>query len=61
MFELYKRPHQLNAGNLRCTYNDAGERIKVNICYDGTDKDDDCLTLSEERAWSSPIYVNYKI
>ena len=51
----------INAGNLRCTYNQEGECVKVNICYGDsrTDKDDDCLTLSEERAWSSPIYVNY--
>ena len=51
----------VNGGNLRCTYNDKGECIKVNICYGDsrTDKDDDCLTLSEERAWSSPIYLNF--
>ena len=51
----------VNAGNLRCTYNEKGECIKVNICYGDsrTDKDDDCLSLSEERAWSSPIYVNF--
>ena len=51
----------VNGGNLRCTYNEKGECIKVNICYGDsrTDKDDDCLTLSEERAWSSPIYLNF--
>ena len=51
----------VNAGNLRCTYNEKGECIKVNICYGDsrTDRDDDCLSLSEERAWSSPIYVNF--
>ena len=51
----------VNGGNLRCTYNDKGECIKVNICYGDsrTDKEDDCLSLSEERAWSSPIYVNF--
>ena len=52
----------VNGGNLRCTYNEKGECIKVNICYGDsrTDKEDDCLTLSEERAWSSPIYINYQ-
>ncbi len=51
----------VNAGNLRCTYDENGECTKVNICYgdDRTSKDDDCLVLSEERAWSSPIYLNY--
>ena len=51
----------VNGGNLRCTYNDKGECIKVNICYGDsrTDKEDNCLSLSEERAWSSPIYVNF--
>ena len=51
----------VNCGNLRCTFNDKGECIKVNICYGDsrTDKEDDCLTLSEERAWSSPIYINF--
>ena len=44
----------VNAGNLRCSYNEKGECIKVNICYGDarTDKEDDCLSLSEERAWS---------
>ena len=53
----------VNAGNLRCSYNEKGECIKVNICYGDarTDKEDDCLSLSEERAWSSPIYVNFSI
>ena len=52
----------VNAENLRCTYDENGDCIKVNICYGDsrTDKDDDCLSLSEERAWSSPIYVNYQ-
>lgn len=52
----------VNGGNLRCTYNEKGECIKVNICYGDsrTDKEDDCLTLLEERAWSSPIYINYQ-
>ena len=51
----------VNGGNLRCSFNEEGECIKVNICYGDsrTDKDDDCLTLSEERAWSSPIYINF--
>ena len=52
----------VNGGNLRCTFDEKGECIKVNICYGDsrTDKEDDCLTLSEERAWSSPIYINFK-
>ena len=51
----------VNAGNLRCTYDDEGNCIEVNICYgdNRTSRDDDCLVLSEERAWSSPIYLNY--
>jgi hypothetical protein len=51
----------VNGGNLRCTFDEKGECIKVNICYGDsrTDKEDDCLTLSEERAWSSPIYINF--
>ena len=51
----------VNAKNIRCEYNEKGECIKVNLCYGDfrTAKDDDCLTMIEERAWSSPIFVDY--
>jgi hypothetical protein len=52
----------VNAGNLRCEYDDKGVCVAVNPCYgDGrTAKDDDCQSPSEERAWSSPIYIDYR-
>lgn len=50
----------VNAGGLRCDYDAAGNCVKVHPCYGDyrTPYDDDCLTENEERAWSSPIYVN---
>ena len=47
---------------LRCEYNDKGECIKINPCYaSGPDFEpsDDCLAPIGERAWSSPIFLNY--
>ena len=52
----------VNAKNIRCEYNEKGECTKVNMCYgdNRTTKDDDCLSMIEERAWSSPIYLDYQ-
>lgn len=52
----------INADNLRCEYDAFGNCTKTNICYGSsllTPYKDDCLGEAEERAWSSPIYVDY--
>ena len=53
---------RINADNLRCTYDAEGNCVKVNMCY-GDDRiaaDDNCTRPVEERAWSSPIFVEYQ-
>ena len=52
---------KINGDNLRCTYDDNGNCVSLNICYgdDRTKEGDDCNAMVEERAWSSPIYVEY--
>ena len=51
---------RINGKNLRCTYDAGGNCIETNFCYGGykTDIDDNCVSMSEERAWSSPIYLS---
>ncbi|MCX2981531.1 DUF3604 domain-containing protein [Halieaceae bacterium IMCC14734] len=52
----------VNAGGLRCDYDENGVCIAVNPCFGDyrTPADDDCQSPNEERAWSSPIYINYR-
>jgi hypothetical protein len=50
----------VNAGGMRCEYDAEGQCVRAHPCYGDyrTPATDDCLTMNEERAWSSPIYVN---
>ena len=53
----------INAGNLRCEEDTFGNCKETNMCYGSpllTPYDEDCLESTEERAWSSPIFVDYK-
>jgi hypothetical protein len=63
----YVRAHQVatptvNAGNLRCETDETGRCVSVEPCSvvpGETPPDDDCLAPAEERAWSSPIFVDF--
>ncbi|HTF35867.1 MAG TPA: DUF3604 domain-containing protein [Myxococcota bacterium] len=50
----------VNAGGLRCKLDEAGRCIEVNPCWGDyrLSASDDCLATIEERAWSSPIFID---
>jgi hypothetical protein len=58
---LQESTPQINAANLRCTYDDTGRCVEVDPCYASypTPGDDLCLAAAEARAFSSPIFVDY--
>ena len=51
----------INGDQLRCTRDESGQCVQVDPCYgdNRTDAQDDCLAPAAERAWSSPIFVDY--
>jgi len=51
----------VNAADLRCRLDAAGRCESVDPCYGDfrTDPRDDCLAPEGERAWSSPIFVDF--
>jgi len=48
----------VGADPLGCRYDENGRCVETDPCFDRP-ADDDCLARTEERAWSSPIYVHH--
>ncbi len=51
----------INAANLRTEFDTAGRAVRTRPCYADwrTSDADDCLAPVQERAWSSPIFVDH--
>jgi hypothetical protein len=49
----------INAEGFRCRVDDAGRCLEVDACTGDTPASDDCLASTEQRAWSSPISLEW--
>ena len=49
----------IHADPLRCTYDESGRCVEIELCNFNTPAGDDCLGETEQRAWSSPIFVDH--
>lgn len=49
---------KVNGDPLRCSRDEFGKCIEVDLCTT-LDPEDNCLSKVEERAWSSPIFVDF--
>jgi hypothetical protein len=58
---IQEKTPMVNGANLRCEYDAQGNCVKTHPCYADyrTSFADDCLAEGEERAWSSPIFIDY--
>ena len=51
----------INAEPIQCTRDEEGTCIEAKICYgDWRSGDSDCTAMKDVRAWSSPIYLNWR-
>ena len=50
----------INGAGLNCKIDENGNCLQVKLCGDAEDITEGCLSLIEERAWSSPIFVKHK-
>lgn len=48
----------INADNIRCEHARDGGCVEVDLCT-GRETEGDCLAATEQRAWSSPIFVRF--
>ncbi len=51
----------INGDNMRARRDAEGNTLSVDLCHGDTrtDFNDDCLAPNQERAWSSPIFIDY--
>ena len=50
----------INADGTRCKKDARGRCLEANLCTGETPASDDCLSPTEQRAWSSPIFIAWK-